>query len=165
MKRRIKKPAQPQASQDETALQSIIINVALLFLSIIIIYLMYSIGVSLFTTPPPTQQVAEVVPVFKVQVEVLNGCGVSGVGEQTTEYLRDAGFDVIKTGNYISFDMNNTLVISRTGEMEKARRVAHSLGAGPDAVIEQTNPEYYLDVSVIVGKDFFSLDPYKRENN
>ena len=45
-----------------------------------------------------------------VQVEVLNGCGISGVGDKFTDIIRSKGFDVVKTGNYMSFDIDKTLI-------------------------------------------------------
>ena len=96
-----------------------------------------------------------------IQVEVLNGCGVSGVADQFTNYLRQHHFDVVQMGNYISFDVEKSIVIDRTGNMANAFKVADTLGVGRKNVIQQKNNNYFLDVSFIIGKDFNSLKPYQ----
>lgn len=51
-----------------------------------------------------------------IQVEVLNGCGVAGIGDGLTDVLRSKGIDVVKTGNYRSFDVDNTFIVDRAGD-------------------------------------------------
>lgn len=95
-----------------------------------------------------------------IQIEVLNGCGVEKAGEIFTSYLRKNNFDVIQTGNYISIDINNTLIIDRSGNIDKAVMIADSLGIEHKNVIQQVNKKYYLDASIIIGKDLYKLKPY-----
>lgn len=89
-----------------------------------------------------------------IQVEVLNGCGVAGVGDKFTDIIRSSGFDVVKTGNYMSFDIDNTFIIDRLGKIETAYRVADSLGIDKKNIINQTNKQYFLDLTIVIGKDF-----------
>lgn len=89
-----------------------------------------------------------------IQVEVLNGCGASGVAEKFTDLLRKEKFDVVQVGNYMSFDIDNTLVIDRTGNKANADKVASALGVDQKNVIMQKNENYFLDVSVVIGKDY-----------
>lgn len=100
-----------------------------------------------------------------MQIEILNGCGVPGLGETFTTFLRKSGFDVIQTGNYISFEVMNTIIIDRKGNIQNAIAVADSLRAGNSAVIQQINKDYFLDVSVIIGKDYKQLKPLARGLN
>lgn len=95
-----------------------------------------------------------------IHVEVMNGCGVTGLGDKLTDYLRNQNFDVIQTGNYYSFDIEKTLVIDRTGNIKNAELVASALGLTDEYVIQQVNKNYFLDVSVIIGKNFNQLKPY-----
>jgi hypothetical protein len=92
-----------------------------------------------------------------IQIEVMNGCGVLGVADQLTEFLRSKNFDVIQTGNYYSYDIERTLIVDRNGNQNSAKLVADALGLADDVVISQVNKNYYLDVSVIVGKDFNNI--------
>lgn len=96
-----------------------------------------------------------------IQVEVLNGCGVGGVADRFTDFLRTNNFDVVNISNYIRFDMDETIIIDRIGNMANAYKVAKSLGVKNDNVIQQLNNDYFLDVSIIIGRDYFTLQPLK----
>ncbi len=97
-------------------------------------------------------------PDQRPQVEILNGCGVSGVAAQAHEYLRRLGFDVVNVENARAFDYERTLVIDRGGNEGIARRIARFLGT--ENVIRQVRPELMLQVTVILGKDYRTLKPY-----
>lgn len=89
-----------------------------------------------------------------IQVEVLNGCGVTGVGDGLTDILRAKGIDVVKTGNYRSFDIENTFIIDRLGKIETADRVADSLNLNKKFIITEKNKSYFLDLTIVIGKDY-----------
>lgn|SRR5574338_198964 len=89
-----------------------------------------------------------------IQVEVLNGCGVAGVGDGLTDILRSKGIDVVKTGNYSSFDIVNTFLIDRLGKIETANRVADSLKLDKRFIITEKNKNYFLDLTIVIGKDY-----------
>lgn len=91
----------------------------------------------------------------------MNGCGVSGVAQRFTEYLRKRKFDVVQMSNYKSYDVVESLVIDRVGDMNTARKVAHALGIEPNNIITELNPDYYLHVSVVIGRNYQSLKPYQ----
>ena len=93
-----------------------------------------------------------------IQIEVLNGCGISGIANSYTGLLRKNGFDVVETGNFETFDLQETLIISRSGVMDNAYRVANALGVSEQNVIRESSPDFYLDVSVIIGHDFEKLN-------
>lgn len=92
-----------------------------------------------------------------IQVEVLNGCGVSGVADKFTSILRKAGFDVVDLGNFDTFNVEHTMVIDHSGNLENAKRVAHALGINPEHVIQEVSPDYYLDATVVIGSDYGNL--------
>lgn len=89
-----------------------------------------------------------------IQVEVLNGCGIAGAGDRFTDIIRSKGIDVVKTGNYMSFDIDKTFIIDRVGKAETAYKVADSLGIDKKNIINQTNKHYFLDLTIVIGKDF-----------
>jgi hypothetical protein len=94
-----------------------------------------------------------------IQVEVLNGCGVTGVADRFTDFLRSQNYDVVKIDNYVSFDINETMVIDRIGNLANAKKVAASLGIKPARAFRQLNSDYFVDVTVIIGRDYHSLAP------
>ncbi len=130
-----------------------------LFLSIgcagFLAYLFYAEG----KKPEPPRAV--VIPSRVIQLDVLNGCGARGAGAKFTRYLRGSGYDVVEMKNYSSSGVRKTLVIDRVGNLEAARSVAAVLGVAASNVIQQINPDYFVDVSVIIGEDHASLNPGK----
>lgn len=97
-------------------------------------------------------------PDQRPQVEVLNGCGVSGVAALTHAYLRRFGFDVVNVENAAAFDYEETIVIDRGGDEQVARRLARIIGT--ENIIRQVRPDLMLQVTVILGADYEDLNPY-----
>ncbi len=87
-----------------------------------------------------------------VTVLILNGCGVSGVGQKAARHLRALGFDVVDYRNADAFDYNETIVVDRAGDIGSALNVARTVKTGN--VIQQIQETPLEDVVVIVGKDY-----------
>ena len=103
-------------------------------------------------------QLDEGVP--QVRVEVLNGAGIPGLAREVTRRLRDAGFDVVYFGNAGGSPREVSEVLDRSGQLKAARAVAGSLDiervrAAPDTGL-------YVDVSVVLGKDWEKDAPTRR---
>jgi hypothetical protein len=101
----------------------------------------------------------------RIQVEVLNGCGVSGVAEKLTDYLRTNNIDVVNLGNYRSFEIENSIIIGRNEKIQNAEIVAAIVGLDNQNIIQQINPDYLLDVTFVLGKDYRDLIPLKKRQN
>jgi calcineurin-like phosphoesterase len=101
----------------------------------------------------------------KIQIEVLNGCGSTGVAEKATDYLRESGFDVVNLGNYRTFEIESSIIISRNEKAINAEKVAASVGLNKNNIIQQINPEYLLDITFILGKDYKNLVPLQKRLN
>ena len=134
---------------------SLFFIIASAILSVFVIYLLYSVldktGIIAFDNeeqvkPKNVQQL--------IQVEVLNGCGVAGIGDGLTDVLRAKGIDVVKTGNYRSFDVDNTFIVDRMGKTETANRVADSLNLDKRFIITEKNKNLFLDLTIVIGKDY-----------
>ena len=137
------------------------LNIIIPVLAIIIVYMSYSLYVKLRSNLIDDFNIQKKPVSANIQVEVLNGCGVSGVADKMTDFLRKHNFDVVQIGNYISYDVEKSIVVDRTGNIVNAFRVADSLGINRKNVIQQMNNSYLLDVSLIIGKDFNTLKPYQ----
>jgi hypothetical protein len=91
------------------------------------------------------------------RVAVLNGCGDAHVAARMTRKARGLGIDVIHEGNASSFNFLESLVIDRTGDLERARNVARALGI-PSTIQQISDDAYRLEeVTVIVGRDYRRL--------
>ena len=100
--------------------------------------------------PPPPAAPGE-----RVRVEVLNGGGREGAARRATEQLRDAGFDVVLTGNADDFGKDSSVVYHRMGHPEWAEAVAEALGI-PN-VESRPDTNLYVDVSVVLGRDWVGV--------
>jgi hypothetical protein len=100
-----------------------------------------------------------------IQIEVLNGHGVPGIAAKFTDYLREQGFDVVKTDNYESFNILKTVIIDRRGNMKNGIKIAEALGLKRDRVLQEVNEAYLIDAIVVLGKDFRQLNCWHKVRN
>lgn len=90
-----------------------------------------------------------------VRLQVLNGNGVPGIGQQVAERLVPAGYRVVLTGNADRFTYQTTRIVLQgdTPELRAVGRdIAERLGVGE---IERAGaPQSVVDVTIVVGLDF-----------
>ncbi len=142
---------------------NIFFNITIFLLSVVVAFLSYSIISKLNNYFSGEESEEKIVVTSKpVQLEVLNGCGVKGIADRFTDYLRSSNFDVVNIGNYRSFDIDNSLIIDRTGNYKNALKLASLLGVEDNQIIQQVNKNYFLDITLIIGKDHKQLFTNKR---
>ncbi|MCA1801759.1 MAG: LytR C-terminal domain-containing protein [Rhodothermaceae bacterium] len=139
--------------------QTFLLNTLIGFLSVLLLVLIVALltrfiypRVSTDRTDHLSHLISEV-----IQIEVLNGCGVPGIATRFTNALRNNGFDVVDSGNFESFDVRETIVIDRSGNLDHAIRIARSLGISEQNIIRETSPNFYLDATVVIGADYEKL--------
>jgi len=96
----------------------------------------------------------------KLQVEVLNACGASGIASTVTKYLREHDIDVVNTGNHTRFDVKETMLWERVKNTD-SQRVAELLGISNDNIDSKMDPNLQLDITIILGADYPTLKPFK----
>ena len=84
----------------------------------------------------------------RIRVEVLNATKVRGLARRATFHLRDAGFDVVASGNAPEAH-ERTLVIDRARHPQWAALVGRAMDGAE--VIERPDSSHYVDVTVLVG--------------
>ncbi len=136
-------------------------------LNVVIVLLIASLGYISYTFFLRTSSAQEDLKAQKtqsttriIQLDVLNGCGAKGVAAKITNYLRSNGFDVVEMKNYKTSHIHQTMVVDRVGNLDVARRVASAMGVSEKNIIQQINPDYFVDVSVIVGEDYASTQAF-----
>lgn len=147
-------------SENTSEQEGFLLNAAIGFLSVLLFVLIIAL---LFRVVYPRIQSERVVvdPVLIsniIQLEVLNGCGVPGIATRFTSTLRGYGFDVVESGNFDNFDMTETILISRNGNMQNANRVARALGIPEDRILLEKSTDFYLDATLVIGSDYQSLN-------
>lgn len=98
---------------------------------------------------PDAEPVERVVPRDqRIRVEVLNGTGERGLARRGTVAMRDAGFDVVATGNWTE-RVDSSLVLVRTGNLEWGALAAKALrGARIEA---RPDSSRYVDLTIVLG--------------
>tara|TARA_B100001250_G_scaffold236137_1_gene202838 strand:+ start:280 stop:804 length:525 start_codon:yes stop_codon:yes gene_type:complete len=95
-------------------------------------------------------------PIQNIKIEVLNGCGIKGLANRTTEFFRSKQIDVIRSDNANRYDYPKTMIISRNENITSLKAVAKSLQiSANDTNHIKIEPDESLgvDVTVILGKD------------
>lgn len=90
-----------------------------------------------------------------VRVQVLNGNGVPGIGQEVAARLVGEGFKVILSGNAQSLDHAKTLIVTYDSSREGqaiAERARELLGIGEVQVSAQQ--QGIVDLTIVVGKDW-----------
>lgn len=141
--------------------KNLVLNSSILILIVINAILAYSVVKTISSNDTDDYLLVDSTKA-RIQVEVLNGCGVSGVAEKLTDYLRTNNIDVVNLGNYRSFEIENSIIISRNEKIRNADIVAAIVGLDNQSIIQQINPDYLLDVTFILGKDYRDLIPLKK---
>ncbi|MFH1277695.1 MAG: LytR C-terminal domain-containing protein [Candidatus Eisenbacteria bacterium] len=100
-------------------------------------------------------------PGESVTVQVLNGCGESGLALKVTRFLRSAGLDVVEMGNAENFHHERTKIVAKTENTAAAERVRGILGIGE--VVSAPDSSLLLQVSVIIGSDAVPFPPRPAE--
>jgi hypothetical protein len=136
---------------------NLFLNVIIFFLVLVVAFLSISIVKKIKSNNNASRVENTKVPAAIIQLEVLNGCGVSGAAEKITDFLRSNRVDVVQMKNYISFDIEKSLVIDRTGNKLNAEKIADILGIDRKNIVQQISNDYFLDVSLVIGKDYNQL--------
>jgi hypothetical protein len=96
----------------------------------------------------------------QVEVQVLNGNGSPGVGQDVAEALVGNGFRIALSGNARDFRHQRTEVITYDASEEgiaAAERARDLLGVGKVLVSAQEQGIVSVDLTIVVGKDFLRI--------
>lgn len=97
----------------------------------------------------------------RAEVEVLNGCGESGIANLFTKFLRSEEYDVIEIKNADNFQYQKTIILFHNQESEeKAKILAKILGVQQNNI--KFNANGVWDLSVIIGNDYKNLNSFEK---
>ncbi|MAV58667.1 MAG: hypothetical protein CMG07_01805 [Candidatus Marinimicrobia bacterium] len=97
---------------------------------------------------------------YRIRIEILNGCGISGLADKYTNFFRENGYDVIQSKNAENFNFDKSLVILRVNNKDYALEVSKLLDTPSNAITEKIDYSLDCDVSVIIGKDYNKLSSF-----
>ena len=97
----------------------------------------------------------------KVQISVLNGCGVKGVADLYTNFLRNSGYDVIDYGNAMHFEFEETkLLIHNKNHKNFIYEIVDLLEINPQQLEYNFDKNIFYDLTLIIGLDYSNLNSY-----
>ena len=91
----------------------------------------------------------------EVEIQVLNGNGVPGIGQEAARRLIGSGFRVVLTGNAPRLNYEKTLVITYDDSPQGqalAQRARDLIGVGEVQISRQS--QGIVDLTIVIGKDF-----------
>lgn len=147
-------------TKNKSEQEGFVLNAAIGFLSVLLTILIIALAVRFLYPRVENQRITDDPILISdiIQLEILNGCGERGIAARFTSTLRNFGFDVVETGNFDTFDLEESIVISRNGNMENAKRLAEAIGIPEDRILVESSPDFYLDATLVIGLDFESLN-------
>ena len=96
--------------------------------------------------------------VIKAEIEILNGCGESGIANLYSNYLIKEGFDVIDSRNADNFEyLNTTIVVHKKDKLNIAKNLANILKIKTVSIDERG----IWDLSLIIGRDYKNLASFE----
>ena len=97
----------------------------------------------------------------KIQVEILNGCGIPKLARMYTNYLRSEGFDVLDSKNANHFNYIETKILHHRGDIDRALELADIIMIDKNKIIEDKDESLFYDLTLILGKDYMNLSSYR----
>ena len=147
-----------------------LLNIVIIFLIIVILGFAWSFNIYLKQESPPknlnqnnTSELTNKIKLFEnyssqtLNIAVLNGCGVSGVGNSYTNILRNRyGLQVTRTENADNFNYEITTIVILNKDNPDIENLLTILGtninAGNVEFNSIVNPNE--DIQIIIGKDY-----------
>jgi len=101
----------------------------------------------------------------KIEVEVLNGCGIPKLALMYTHYLRSEGIDVEAYKNADNSNYIETKILQHRGEIERALELANIMMIDKNKIIQDKDENLMFDLTLILGKDYVNLLSYSNALN
>ncbi len=95
-----------------------------------------------------------------IQINILNGAGENKIARKAMDYFRARGFDVVEVNNFTSV-VNRSYIIDRVGDTTSSQEVAFALGIPDSLIVSDIDSSLYLRCSVVLGKNYRTLKPFK----
>jgi LCP family protein required for cell wall assembly len=89
------------------------------------------------------------------RIQVLNGVGLPGIGQEVDRRLEGTGFRIVLTDNARDFDFTETRILVYSEDeasLAAAEQVQSRLGVGTIQISRQ--PQSVVDLTIVVGADF-----------
>ena len=139
------------------------VNLLVIWGLVVINAVLISSFIHKIVTPQQVPDIISKTPVVDpVKIQVLNGCGVSGIANEFSEFLQRQRYDIVEVGNAPTWDYENTVIINRERRDKKyVDKFREIIGISRELVYPIKNDEIDSDITLIIGSDYESLKIYK----
>tara|TARA_B110000116_G_C16763617_1_gene549709 strand:+ start:526 stop:975 length:450 start_codon:yes stop_codon:yes gene_type:complete len=101
---------------------------------------------------------------IRIETEILNGCGESGVANLFTNFLRFHNYDIIEIKNADNFNYEKTYIkINNESNLLLAKELVNLLAVDEENILIDKN--LIWELSVIIGKDYKKLESFNEIKN
>lgn len=138
-----------------------LIKILSLVLCLIIIVIIFIIANNNFSTRGNETGSLSLSNNRALEIEVLDGVGRTMVAQRMTDFLRSQGYDVVEMKKNIDGLVDRSYVLDRSGNLDAARKLATILDIPKDKVFQKIDRNMYLDITVVVGKDYSNLRAFQ----
>lgn len=123
------------------------------YVYLLIVIAVIFLGSIVYKIVPKSASKADLKRNATIRVEVLNGCGVDGIGMKVRNVILKKGFDVVRVDNAEQKDFEETVVLERASDdLSNAKHFAKQFRCRN--IGQDIDKSLYLEVTVIVGKDY-----------
>ena len=144
-----------------TALDGRIVKGILAVLGVALFITIYVLANRRSQTFSEEHDAATAVASRSLEVEVLDGAGSMRAAQHMTNILRALGYDVVEMKRNNSEMEERTFIFDRSGNLDAAKKLATILGVPQDKVFQKIDRTKYLDMTVVLGKDFSQLKAFQ----
>ncbi|MGD1045862.1 MAG: LytR C-terminal domain-containing protein [Bacteroidota bacterium] len=144
-----------------TALRGKMMKGTLLVLSVAFFITIYVLANRRSHTNGENSEFIPIVNSKSLEVEVLDGAGSMRAAQRMTDILRAEGYDVVEMKKNNGEIEERTFLFDRSGNLDAARKLATLLGVSQDKVFQKIERTLYLDITVVMGKDYSRLKAFQ----
>jgi hypothetical protein len=148
-------------SHQLTTLRGKIMKGTLIVLSVAFFITIYVLANRTNHTNGESSEFIPIVNSKSLEVEVLDGAGSMRAAQQMTNILRAQGYDVVEMKRNSGEIEERTFIFDRSGNLDAARKLAMVLGVPQDKVFQKIDRTLYLDITVVMGKDYSRLKAFQ----
>ncbi len=109
-------------------------------------------------------------PEYSIRLQILNGCGQNGVASKLAQKIPAViglplEVSVLEVGDFDSYDVKNTFIISRDKDISQSEAFAKQLGIESEVLYRPLEDNYRgITTTLVIGEDYAALtDKDKQE--
>lgn len=151
------------SNKNKTTKLKLILNITIVTMMIVVFVLLGSFLYRVFFSESIVSSVFDRNNIIeqddRIQISILNGCGVDGLASKAKEYMFGKNFDVVTVGNFDS-TAERSFVIDWIGDRDAAESSAAEFGINDSLIVTHIDSNRYLMNTIVIGKDYKKLDPF-----